>query len=1290
MHDPTHREPERSGAGRAPFSARAVTHVAHATHVMPRAGRTTAWWSRRTVAWLGGLFIAAMLGQAAYDIRRGRLDTISATERELDTQSRVIAEQTARGIQAVDVVLKHLSESLGHGELAKADSDTVHQYLKEQAVGLVQADGLVAFHPDGTIRAVSQVPLHRVPPINVAEDPPFARTRDDPNVGLRIDKTQLSLGTRRWVFPIGRRVTDRDGRFLGVVGAPGKVEYFQQFYRDSWPDPSTRISLAHRDGWLLARNPPADAMLGKRLDILDTLLPRDGATDLTIARLPSPIDGVDHFVAVRVVPDYPLVVAVSRDAAAALAPWRQQALATAARVLALGALAAGLLWAALRQLGVAQSARKSLEVSEERYALAMTGSNEGHWLWDIPAGQVYVSAKLAEMFGLEGGAQVLVDKDYFASIPLHPDDAERVHHNRENHVAGLTERLDHEFRIVMPGSGRSGGAEVRWVHTRAQCFRDADGAPVRLAGATVDITQRKRAEEALRSSEQRFALAVEGSDDGVWDFDYVHNLAFGSRRARELNGLPLEPEVQTLDSYYAGIPVHPDDQPIRLAAMQALLDGRSSTYGGEWRCRQHDGAYRWVRVRGICVRDSSGKLTRMAGSVSDIDARKRAEEAQRESQQRFAVAVAGADAGIWEWDFVKGNFFSSRRGRELIGLPPQPEVQSLEAWGAEVATRIHPDDQPRRRAAIEEHLAGRTDAYDIDFRVRRPDGGARDGAASPWRWVHVHGRCERDADGRPIRMAGSTSDIDDRKRTEEALRESEERYMLAMTGSRGGHWVWEVATDRLFGTPAMNELFGLPAHWQPQTRSEYSARMKIHPDDVAHFTASMRSLTEGRAARADYEFRIVLPDGATRWILTRAQRFEDTDGRGVRIAGVSVDISDRKTAEFERERLHEQLRQAQKLEAIGTLAGGIAHDFNNILSAILGYGELAQKGAAEGSAQRRHLDAAIAAGQRAKALVERILAFSRSGMGERVPVHVQSVVDEALDGVTALLPPGVKLHRDMRAGDAGVLGDATQIHQVVMNLCANAIQAMKVDGRLEVMLEPARLDVPLAVTTRTLPPGDYLRLGVADTGTGMAPALVERIFDPFFTTKEVGVGTGLGLSLVHGIVTDLGGGIAVASRVGEGSTFTVYLPSRIHVAAGSSDGPCAVDEHGDGQTVLLVDDEETLVRLGEETLAELGYEPVGFVSATAALAAFRADPDRFDILLSDEAMPGLTGSQLAQQARALRPALPVVLMSGFVTPELVQRARDAGVADVVGKPLAAQDLARALAGALRGLHRATT
>jgi CheY-like chemotaxis protein len=272
------------------------------------------------------------------------------------------------------------------------------------------------------------------------------------------------------------------------------------------------------------------------------------------------------------------------------------------------------------------------------------------------------------------------------------------------------------------------------------------------------------------------------------------------------------------------------------------------------------------------------------------------------------------------------------------------------------------------------------------------------------------------------------------------------------------------------------------------------------------------------------------------------------------------------------------------------------------------------------------------------------------------------------------------LERQIAVGDAAVLGDPTQIHQVVMNLCANAIQAMRSAGTLRVCAEVVDLPVERVVTTSTLAAGRYIRLDVQDNGAGIAPRVLERIFDPFFTTKEVGVGTGLGLSLVHGIVTDLEGGIEVLSEVALGTTFAVFVPWHGTVEAPAS--VAAAVPPGAGETILIVDDEESLVHLTEEMTAELGYEPVGFASSTAALASFRATPDRFSVVVSDEAMPEMTGSDLAREIRRIRADIPIVLMSGYVTSALSTRAREIGVREVLSKPLVLGEIARSLASAL--------
>jgi signal transduction histidine kinase/ActR/RegA family two-component response regulator len=454
-----------------------------------------------------------------------------------------------------------------------------------------------------------------------------------------------------------------------------------------------------------------------------------------------------------------------------------------------------------------------------------------------------------------------------------------------------------------------------------------------------------------------------------------------------------------------------------------------------------------------------------------------------------------------------------------------------------------------------------------------------------------------------------------------------------------------------------------------------------HPEDVPRVRAAISAHLKGQTKHFAVEYRMRHSTGDWHWYRQRGVAIRDASGRAYRMAGSMEDITERKRTEIAKEALETQLRQAQKLEAMGTLAGGIAHDFNNILAAILGYGEMAQKRLEEGTAVRQHVDSVMSAGLRAKSLVERILAFSRSGIGDRVPVHAQSTVGEALDLVAASIPAGVRLERDLDCGDAAVIGDPTQLHQVVVNLATNAIQAIKSQGTVRVSLATVALTTPQHVCTTTIAPGAYVCLTVADSGAGIAPEIIERIFDPFFTTKQFGIGTGLGLSLVHGIVTDLGGGIGVESRLDAGTTFLVYLPVRGTTVPARQ----VVDTvpNGEGQTILVVDDEEALVRLSEEMLAGIGYEPVCFTSAARALERFRADPQRFDAVVTDEMMPGMTGSELARAIRAIRADIPIVLVSGYLSPLVLARVKAAGVAEVLAKPLVSRDIAKSLARVLR-------
>lgn len=510
---------------------------------------------------------------------------------------------------------------------------------------------------------------------------------------------------------------------------------------------------------------------------------------------------------------------------------------------------------------------------------------------------------------------------------------------------------------------------------------------------------------------------------------------------------------------------------------------------------------------------------------------------------------------------------------------------------------------------------------------------------------------------------------------ERALRDSEERYALAMEGANEGHWDWDLGTDRIFLSSTMAMLEGHGNGHVATTRAAWLTQIEVHPDDRTRLGSAIRDHFEGRTPSFECEYRV--RHGDWRWLLARGRCLRDETGMPYRFVGSAIDVTSQKEAQSDRERLEAQLRQSQKMEAMGTLAGGIAHDFNNILGAILGYGELAQQQSAPESPMRRYIDNVMHAAGRAKVLVDRILGFSRSGLGERAQVHVQSVIEETLELIRASLPADIRLEKALTAGDAAIVGDSTHLHQVAMNLCTNAIHAMEHGGILNVLLERVDLAEVQSVLRGTLSPGPFIRLVIKDSGVGIPPNQIERIFDPFFTTRGVGKGTGLGLSLVHGIVTDLGGAIDVKSVIGEGTCFEIWLPVTTAAAKPAIEGVRELPR-GRGETVMIVDDEPSLVALAEEMLAGLDYEPVGFVSSASALETFRDRPERFDLVLTDEAMPDLVGTELACEIRLLRPDIPIILMSGHGGARLAQRAAAIGVREVLHKPLQRVDLAEAL------------
>jgi len=386
----------------------------------------------------------------------------------------------------------------------------------------------------------------------------------------------------------------------------------------------------------------------------------------------------------------------------------------------------------------------------------------------------------------------------------------------------------------------------------------------------------------------------------------------------------------------------------------------------------------------------------------------------------------------------------------------------------------------------------------------------------------------------------------------------------------------------------------------------------------------------------------------------------------------------------EQRALERQLQQSQRMDAIGTLAGGIAHDFNNILSIIMGYGALIQQDVPEGEELRENADMVVQAARRARELVEQILTFSRrSDDQEKKAFDPGPVVKEVLKLIRSTIPATIEIDRDITQQDLRVVGNVSQLHQVIMNLCTNAAQAIGTEtaGSISLSLRPESLSGSDAAAWGVAP-GSYVHLCVSDSGSGIAPEVLERVFEPFFTTKERGQGTGLGLAMVHGIVTDHGGVVRAESPPGQGASFHILLPAVTAEPAAPAKELAGEAPAGAGR-ILFVDDEALIVRMGQKILSRLGYTVVGATDSEEALDAFRADPDAFDLLVTDQTMPGLTGDMLIREVRAIRPAIPVILCTGYSQTMDAEKARDMGIDAFVLKPLEGDEVGRVVSNVLR-------
>ena len=769
--------------------------------------------------------------------------------------------------------------------------------------------------------------------------------------------------------------------------------------------------------------------------------------------------------------------------------------------------------------------------------------------------------------------------------------------------------------------------------------------------ASSDIRKHKRAEKALKASEANYRAIFNAATDAV----FIHDMTTGkildvNQRMYEMFGYSAQ-EALSLSIGDLSSGKESFTQADALKWIEKAAQGDPQLV--EWMAKDKSGREFWVEVN--LKRAEIGGKERLLAVVRDISERKQADKALLESEERYRIVSELTSDYSYAFRVESDNNLVSEWVTGALVRITGYTVDELDGAGG-WESLIFKEDILITMNQLKTLLAGKSSI--VEYRILTKSGDIR--------WMLDYGLpVWSNEQKRVTKIYGAVQDITERKNAEEALKQSEERYKTLTNNLHVGIYRNTIGPKGKFleANPAIVNMFGY------RNRDEFLAvnvsELYQDPNDRKRFNQKMLSTGMVR----NEELRLKKKDGTPFIGSVSAVAVKEQKGEVKYYDGVIEDITEHK-------KLESHLQQALRMEAIGTLAGGIAHDFNNILGAVMGYTEMAINDKDDNGQLESYLREVLKAGKRAKDLVKHILAFSRQADSEVKPIRIKRIVKETLDLLRASIPATIEIRQTIQS-DAVILADSTQIHQVLMNLCTNAHHAMReTGGLLEVSLTNVELESGLTERGLSVTPGPYLCLKISDTGQGMSPEVIDRIFDPFFTTKERDEGTGMGLSVVHGIVNSHGGAITVKSELGKGSTFKIYLP----VIEREIEAPSAAKEEipQGSESILFIDDEISLVDIGQQVLERLGYKVVTRTSSVEALELFQAKPDAFDLVITDMTMPNMTGANLARKMMSIRPDIPIILCTGYSQQITKEQAKKIGIREFLLKPIVIDELARTI------------
>jgi two-component system, cell cycle sensor histidine kinase and response regulator CckA len=771
-----------------------------------------------------------------------------------------------------------------------------------------------------------------------------------------------------------------------------------------------------------------------------------------------------------------------------------------------------------------------------------------------------------------------------------------------------------------------------------------------------DITVQRREIEMRLESQEKLRLFIEYAPACLAMFDREMRYLSASRRwledfhlgDRDLRGLLHYDVFPELPEYWRQI--H------RRGLSGEVIRAEEDQF------EQADGSIQWLRWEVRPWRAPNGDVGGILIFSEDITERKQIQESVAERERYLRTILQTTVDGFWVVDLT-GRFIEVNEAYCRMTGYNRTEFLAMHVSDAEAI------DQPADIATrIERIIANGSESF--ESRHRKKDGSVFDVQMSVTYLEVGTGQ-----------MVCFCRDITERKRGEETLRESEEQLKamfemasigIAQAEPKTGKWV-----------RVNHKMTDITGYSYAELLSMRIPEI-THPEDRDRDWEAFQNVVSNRAKDYRLENRYIRKDGTIIWVNVNMTVIRDATGQSIRTVAMVEDITERKRMDEKKAQLEAQLRQAQKMEAIGHLAGGIAHDFNNILSAILGYTEMALDCAPTNSALHEDLKEVISAGLRAKELVNQILTFSRQTIRDPKPVQIAYIVKEVVKMLRAMLPSTISIHqKNILPPQSRILADPTEIHQVIMNLCTNAAHAMRLKGGdLDIVLQEVEFGDDEPGPHPDIVQGRYIRLSVSDTGHGMSEEVADQIFNPYFTTKAQGEGNGMGLSVVHGIVKNCNGAITVESKVGDGSTFYVYFPAiKMDNTETAQDLPLLMAGKG---RILFVDDERPLIDLGQKMLERIGYNVTTVSSAREALEMIASNPYWFDLLITDYTMPRMTGLDLSREAKRIRPDIPVIVCSGYNDTLNEKTFASFGIEAFVPKPFDWSELSRVIDRAIHG------